>query len=30
MRVPDVKGSMISGDLGLNDGKEWVVLGLGS
>lgn len=30
MRVPDVKGSVMSGDLGLDDGKEWVVLGLGS
>lgn len=27
MRVPDVKGSVMSGDLGLDDGEEWVVLG---
>jgi hypothetical protein len=28
--VPDVKGSVMSGDLGLSDGEERAVLGLGS
>jgi hypothetical protein len=28
--VPEVNGSVMSGDLGFSEGEEWAVLGLGS
>lgn len=30
VRVPDVKGSVTSGDFGFKDGEEWEVFGFGS